>query len=99
MEGVSVRLGIGSWCKRSASIALPRRCHRIPPKCAAAAENWLRSCISAERGGRVYIIEPAHNPEVAGSNPAPLLPEAPATAPSASLVPIGLTFLGRARAH
>jgi hypothetical protein len=44
-------VGIGSGCKRSASIALPRRCHRIPPKCAAAAENWLRSCISAERGG------------------------------------------------
>ena len=51
MEGVSVRLGIGSSCKRSASIALPRRCHRVPPKCTAAAENWLRSCISAEYGG------------------------------------------------
>jgi hypothetical protein len=27
--------------KRSASIGLPQRCHRVPPKCTVAAENWL----------------------------------------------------------
>jgi magnesium transporter len=32
-------------CKRSASIGLPRQCHRVPPKCAPAAENWLGACV------------------------------------------------------
>jgi hypothetical protein len=32
-------------CKRSASIALPQGCHRVPPKRTPAAENWLRTCI------------------------------------------------------
>jgi hypothetical protein len=43
-------------CKRSASIRLPQRCNRVPPKC---------------------IIEVAHNPEVAGSNPAPATAKGP----------------------
>jgi hypothetical protein len=54
-------------CKRSASIGLPQRCHRVPPKCTAMAQNLGRSmnlrppgyeprrpctrCISAEYGG------------------------------------------------
>ena len=43
-------------CKRSASIELPQGCHRVPPKCTVAAENWLEACISAEYGGtRVHI--------------------------------------------
>ena len=34
---------------------------------------------------RVYMTEAAHNPEVAGTNPAPLLHKAPETAPCASV--------------
>jgi hypothetical protein len=64
-------------CKRSASIALPRRCHSVPPKCTAAGENLLPACISAEYGGTRVPIEPAHNPEVAGSNPAPATKKGP----------------------
>ncbi len=37
--------------KRSASIGLPLRCHRVPPKCMVAAENWLGAGVSAEHGG------------------------------------------------
>src|SRR5436190_13489557 len=66
-------LGATPSCKRSASIGLPRRGQRVPPKCTAAAENWLGACISAEYGGtRVPLFEAAHNPEVAGSNLPPL---------------------------
>jgi hypothetical protein len=39
----------------------------------------------------VYMVEAAHNPEVAGSNPAPLLRKAPETGPFASLEALGLT--------
>jgi hypothetical protein len=45
------RVGIGSRCKRSASIRLPRGCHRIPPKCTARAGNWLGICVQVEYGG------------------------------------------------
>jgi hypothetical protein len=38
-------------CKHSASIALPQRCHRVPPKCTAMAQIWVAACISAEYGG------------------------------------------------
>jgi len=40
-----------SSCKRSASTGLPQRCHRVPPKCTAAAENWLGAGVSAEYSG------------------------------------------------
>jgi len=40
-----------STCKRSASIGLPPRCHRVPPKCTVAAENWPGAGVSAEHGG------------------------------------------------
>src|SRR4029450_5863683 len=60
-----------SNCKRSASMALPQRCHRVPPKCNGRRADLLEDCISAETAERVYTIEAAHNPEVAGSNPAP----------------------------
>jgi hypothetical protein len=40
-----------SRCKHSASIRLPQRRYRVPPKRTAAAENWLEACISAEYGG------------------------------------------------
>jgi hypothetical protein len=43
---------------------------------------------------RVYIIEAAHNPEVAGSNPAPATEKAPETGPFARK---GLRILGRRR--
>ncbi len=38
-------------CKGSASIALSRRCHRVPPKCTAAAKNRLPPRVPAEYGG------------------------------------------------
>jgi hypothetical protein len=28
-------------CKRSASIELPQRCHRVPPRCRVTTESWL----------------------------------------------------------
>ncbi len=37
--------------KRSASIGLPQRCRRVPPKCTVAAENWPGAGVSAEQGG------------------------------------------------
>jgi hypothetical protein len=40
-----------SSCKRFASIRLPRRCHRVPPKCTVAAENWPGAGVSADYGG------------------------------------------------
>ena len=64
-------------CKRSASIGLPQRCHGVPPECTAAAENWLGACISRNTAEHVYMIEAAHNPEVAGSNPAPATAKGP----------------------
>jgi hypothetical protein len=38
-------------CKRSASIWLPQRCHRVPPKCTSMAQIWVATCISVEYGG------------------------------------------------
>jgi hypothetical protein len=40
-------------CKRSASIELPQRCRRVPPKCTVAAEKLAR---------RRRFREAAHNP-------------------------------------
>jgi len=57
-----------SSCKRSASTGLPQRCHRVPPKCTAAAETGSESAFRRNTAERVYTIEAAHNPEVAGSN-------------------------------
>src|SRR5436190_16072949 len=37
-------LGATPSCKHPASIGLPQRCHRVPPKCTAAAENQLETC-------------------------------------------------------
>jgi hypothetical protein len=36
-----------AFCKHRASTAF----HPVPPKCTAAAQNWLGPCISAEYGG------------------------------------------------
>ena len=66
-----------SSCKRSASTGLPQRCHRVPPKCTAAAETGSESAFRRNTAERVYTIEAAHNPEVAGSNPAPATGKAP----------------------
>src|SRR5262245_52279581 len=60
-------------CKRSASIGPPQRGHRVPPKRRAAAEIGSESAFRWNAAERLYLIAPAHNPEVAGSNPAPLL--------------------------
>src|SRR5262245_31534083 len=68
-----------SRCKRSASIEHPRRCHRGPPKCKAAAETGSDSAISAERGGTRVPADAAQYPEVAGSNPAHATHEGPGT--------------------
>jgi hypothetical protein len=70
-----------SGCKRSASIRLPRRCHRVPPKCNAVRLSGLESAFPRNTAERVYTIEAAHNPEVAGSNPAPATRKAPETGP------------------
>jgi hypothetical protein len=70
MTLLSVTSGTRS-CKRPASIALRPRCHPVPPKCSGRGRIRLGACVSAEYAERVYTIEAAHNPEVAGSNPAP----------------------------
>jgi hypothetical protein len=46
----------------------------------------LGTCITAERSGTMRSREGAHNPEVAGSNPAPLLTRPLVTGPSCSQV-------------
>ena len=38
-------LGARASCKHSASIGLPQRCRRVPPKCTVAAENCLGACV------------------------------------------------------
>ena len=38
-----------SSCKRSASTGLPQRCHRVPPKCTAAAETGSESALGGKR--------------------------------------------------
>ena len=40
-------------------------------------KNRLAACISRNTAEHVYMIEAAHNPEVAGSNPAPAYCERP----------------------
>ena len=64
-------------CKRSATRRLPQRCHRVPPKSAVAVENWLRADVSVDTAACMYTIATAHNPEVAGSNPAPATRKSP----------------------
>src|SRR5262249_22156947 len=32
-------------CKRSASVGLPQRCHRVPPKCNRRGRIWLPACV------------------------------------------------------
>ena len=44
---------------------------------AAAAESGLETAFRRNEAERVYLIEEAHNPEVAGSNPAPATREGP----------------------
>src|SRR5215831_15387170 len=61
-------------CKRVASIALTPRCHRVPRKCSGSCSEPAFRRNTAER---VYTIEAARNPEVAGSNPAPATEEGP----------------------
>src|SRR5205823_7414565 len=73
-------------CKRSASIGLPRRCHSVPRKCSGRGRIWLGACVRRNTAERVYIFEAAHNPEVAGSNPAPAIEKALETEPFASAV-------------
>src|SRR6266487_3559101 len=63
-------------CKRSASIGHRPRCHRVPPKCTVAAENWPGAGVSAEYGG-TRVHNRGDNPEVAGSNPAPATEKGP----------------------
>ena len=70
-------------CKRSASIGVPQRCHRVPPKCTVAAETGSEPAFRRNMAACVYTIEAAHNPEVAGSNPAPATGKAPETGPFA----------------
>jgi hypothetical protein len=47
----------------------------------AAAESGLEPAFRRNTAERAYGIEAAHNPEVAGSNPAPATAEAPETGP------------------
>jgi hypothetical protein len=56
---------------RSASIGLPQRRNRVPPKLQAVGQSGSESAFRRNQAERVYRIEAAHNPEVAGSNPAP----------------------------
>src|SRR6266511_1199665 len=66
-----------SMLQAFASIGLPQRCHRVPPECTVAAENCSEPAFRRNTAARVYITEPAHNPEVAGSNPAPATEKGP----------------------
>jgi hypothetical protein len=51
------------------------QCNRVPPKCSPAAQKTG----SRRRFGgiRLYMSKAAHNPEIAGSNPAPATAEGP----------------------
>jgi hypothetical protein len=70
-----------SSCKRSASIPLPRPCNRVPPKCRPRPKSGSEPAFRRNEAERVYPIEAAHNPEVAGSNPAPLFVKGAETGP------------------
>ena len=48
-------------------------------------KSGCESAFRRNTAERVYMTEAAHNPEVAGTNPAPLLHKAPKTAPCASV--------------
>ena len=65
-------------CKRSASIRVPERCHRVPPKCNAGRQSGSEHAFRRNTAARLYQIEAAHNSEVAGSNPAPATSKGPA---------------------
>src|SRR5438094_5309929 len=75
-----------SMLQASASIGLPRRCHSVPGECSGRGRIWLGACVRRNTAERVYIFEAAHNPEVAGSNPAPAIEKALETEPFASAV-------------
>ena len=70
-RGVSVRLGIRSGCKRSASIALRGDVIVFRLNARSPAKTGSDPAFRRNEAERVYIIEAADNPEVAGSNPAP----------------------------
>ena len=67
------------YCKRSASTALPQRCHRVPPKAPSRPKTGSEVAFRRNTAACVHTIEAAHNPEVAGSNPAPATQKAPET--------------------
>ena len=69
-------LGCGARGKRSASIKLPQRCHCVPPKSDLRAGTAVQPAFRRNTAERAYTIEAAHNPEVAGSNPAPAIGKA-----------------------
>jgi hypothetical protein len=48
---------------------------------AAEGRSGLEAAFRRNTAERVYLIEAAHNPEVAGSNPAPATEKAPETGP------------------
>src|SRR5262245_21528435 len=68
-------------CKRSASIALPRDVTVFCRNARAAAESGQEPAFTRNEAERVYLIEAAHNPEVAGSNLPPLHEKALETGP------------------
>src|SRR5215813_13204638 len=79
--GESHPVGVGPDCKRSASIRLPRGCHCTPLNARRLPETRSESAFRRNRAECVYVTEAAHNPEVAASNPAPVLSKALETGP------------------
>jgi hypothetical protein len=70
-------IGIGPGCKRSASIGLQLRCHRVRLSARARPKTGSDAVFRRNDAERVYPTEAAHNPEVAGSNPAPATKKGP----------------------
>src|SRR4029077_1170302 len=65
-----------AWdCKRCANIGLRRDVTVFRLEAARAGDSGLEPAFRRNTAERVYLFEAAHNPEVAGSNPAPLLQE------------------------
>jgi hypothetical protein len=64
-------------CKRSASIVLPQRSTRFRRNARPRRRTGSDPVFRRNTAERVYTTEAAHNPEVAGSNPAPATAKRP----------------------
>ena len=64
-------------CRRCASTGLLRRCHRVPLQWNEWSRISLGPALQRKTAARVASPEAAHNPEVAGSNPAPATSKRP----------------------